>query len=90
MYDVEKVVNDKVVKVSKGRATVSSKNSVTDVVTGKDKYIQNACRAARNELHPKTCRQSQPKKIVQYTQGKKPTGTHYTIVARLVKKGSLK
>ena len=78
VYDVEKVVNDKVVKVSKGRATVKGNKSVKDVVTAKEKAIQDACRAARSELHPKTCRRSQPQRVTP----KMEKDTHYNIVAR--------
>jgi len=78
VYDVEKVVNGKVVTSSKGRATVKSKNSVKDVVTGKNNDIQDACRAARSDLHPKTCRRSQPRRVTP----KSEKDTHYNIVAR--------
>ena len=83
VYDVEKVVNGKVVKVSKDRATVKGRNksskSVKDVVTVATKEIQDVCRAARSELHPKTCRQSQPHRVTP----KSEEDTHYNIVARL-------
>ena len=91
VYDVREFLHDELVKTSKGRESVTGKNSVKTVVQMTTADICKACKAARDELNPKTRRESQPKKIVKYTRGYgNPTGTHFTIVARLVKKGSLK
>ena len=92
VYDIREYHNNKLVKTSKGRECVIGKNkSVKAVVQMKNDKVCSACKAARDELNPKTRRVSQPKKIVKTVLGSgKPSGTHYTIVARLVKKGTLK